>query len=91
MLKRIIKILERKSQKTYIFDLINSWPQFIQYIIFNDLVSFDDIIQLSQTCKTMRDYFHRMLKTYHVLCKYMSVIHERIKIKNYNETHKKKK
>lgn len=49
---------------------IDIYSQFIQYVIFHNIVQFNKIINLSQTCKTMNKYFHTKLKTYSLLCQY---------------------
>ena len=43
----------------HIFELINTWSQFIQHIIINDLAPFNELIQLTQTCKTFNKYFQK--------------------------------
>lgn len=54
----------------HIFEFIRSWPQFIQYIIKNDIVLFGQIVQLTQTCAELRTYFHGKFKAYAVICQY---------------------
>ena len=70
MHKRIINLFKRKLEKSCLLDMINMWPQFVQYILINDFVQFEDIVQLTLTCRKLRDYFHEMLKAYHLLCQY---------------------
>ena len=53
-----------------IFKFINEWPQFIQHIIIYDIAPFNQIVQLSQTCKKLHKYFHKKLKAFSLLCDY---------------------
>ena len=54
----------------HLFDLINTYPQFIHYIINNDIVLFSHIFHLAKVCRELRNYFHRMFKAYDMICKY---------------------
>ena len=53
----------------HIFNLINTWSQFIPHIIINDIAPFNELIQLAQTCKKLNQYFHE-IKAYSLLCQY---------------------
>lgn len=54
----------------HILDLINSWSQFVQYIIDNDFLPFTQIVQLIKTCKSFYNNFHSTTISYSLLCKF---------------------
>lgn len=56
----------------HILELITIWPQFIPHIIIHDIVPFNHLIQLSETCKELNTYFHKKFKTYSLLCDFNS-------------------
>lgn len=51
-----------------LLNFVTIFPQFIQYIIINDIIEFNEIIVLSQICKELNEYFHRMLRSYNIIC-----------------------
>lgn len=68
-------------------DLITLWPQFVQYLILNDIISFNHLISFAQTCKKVNECFYNTIKIYKIFCENYNPNYGIVKIHNlYNNS-----
>ena len=53
-----------------ILTMIDAWPEFLQYLVINDIAPFDAIISLSKTCKALNLWVFSSFKAYQILYAY---------------------
>ena len=70
--------------------MIDKWPEFLQYIVLEEILPFTDIISISQTCQDLHQWVIESFRAYNTLClwnviKNDTILSEHNLYKNANE------
>lgn len=66
-----------------LLSMIDKFPQFLQHLIIEDFVSFNEIINLAKSCKVLHQWVIGSFKAYNLLCTaYLSNDYSSFKIKS---------